>query len=120
MKEGLEKLHRVMPGLSAYMLFSGERVIASGGIEKPESLKFKLSVIEELHGIEEMVVERREGCSYLRVYGDTAVYLEFSTRPCLSLLKLYLRWIAEGVAQQAERESTRFDELLYSGEHAAR
>jgi len=111
----LEKLHRVMPELSGYMLFRGDEVLAAEGIEKPESLKFKLSVVEELQGLEEMVVLRPQGCAYLRVYSGGVVYLEFSSQPCLALVKLYLRWIAEGGASRpGEREKTRFDELLYS------
>ncbi|NOZ58811.1 MAG: hypothetical protein GXO66_04465 [Euryarchaeota archaeon] len=106
-RQQLEKLRLSFKYIKGCALLSRDGEIVGCEVPDPEELAFKLSILFDLEDLEEMVIEGASGATYVRRMGDHLVYLEFTKKPNIPLLNMYLkRIIGGGVVQQRARVQT--------------
>lgn len=93
MREDIEKLKKSFKYIRSCMLIYRDGEVITIDVENQEELAFKLSILFDLNGLEEILIERSDGASYVRVYNDKLIYLDFSKKPNIPLLNMYLRRI---------------------------
>ncbi len=95
-RKQLEKLKLSFRYIKSCAVLYRDGEIVGCDITDQEELAFKLSILFDLDDLEEMVIEKPEGASYVRRMGDHIVYLEFTRKPNIPLLNMYLRRIIGG------------------------
>ncbi len=93
MKEDLEKLKKGIKYIKSCMLLDREGDVVTIDVDNQEELAFKLSILFDLDDLEEMVIEKPGGASYIKLYDSRLVFLEFTKKPNIPLLNMYLKKI---------------------------
>lgn len=110
LRENIEKLKKSFRYIKGCVILNREGEVTACDIDEYEELTFKLSILFDLDGLEEILIERRDGAHYIKVFGDTIIYLDFTRKPNVPLLNMYLKKIIGGVVSekvQKEESSVR-------------
>jgi predicted regulator of Ras-like GTPase activity (Roadblock/LC7/MglB family) len=102
MKEDLEKLKRGFKYIKGCMLLGSDGEVITIDVDNQEELAFKLSILFDLENLEEILIEKTSGANYIKMYDSRLVFLEFTRKPNIPLLNMYLKRIFS-----AEREPER-------------
>ncbi len=103
-RDELETLKESIEEVTACLLMDSSGRAVSCNVEDEEALAFKLAVLFLLDGFEEMLIERREGASYVKLHGHRMVYLEFSGMPSIPLINMYIKRLFERRKPEAKPE----------------
>ncbi|GEM_PF-2174925 len=99
-KDELETLRESIEEVTACLLMDASGRAVACNVEDEELLAFKLSVLFLLDGFEEMLVEREQGVSYIKLHRHRLVYLEFSGMPSIPLINVYIKRLFESRAEK--------------------
>ncbi len=87
----IEKFKKSFKNVKCCMILDKDGNSVACDIENQEELAFKLSVLFDLDDLEEIVIERSSNnVCYVRKYDDKLVYIEFTKKPNIPLLNMYL------------------------------
>ncbi len=87
----MEKFKKSFKHVKCCMLLDRGGNAVACDIDDQEEMAFKLSVLFDVNNLEEMVIEKSNGnVCYLRRYNDKLIYIEFSKKPNIPLLNMYL------------------------------
>ncbi|NOZ58809.1 MAG: hypothetical protein GXO66_04455 [Euryarchaeota archaeon] len=104
MREDLEKLKRGIKYIKSCMLIGSDGEVVTIDVDNQEELAFKLSILFDLKDLEEVLIERPGGASYIKLYDSRLIFLEFTKKPNIPLLNMYLRRIfSENKKQDMEK-----------------
>ncbi len=103
----LEKLKKSFKYIKGCALLSRDGEIAACGIQDGEGLAFKLSILFDLGNLEEILIEGANGASYVKLFGDSIVYMEFNKKPNIPLLNMYLRKIVGNITLQHHQKTVQ-------------
>jgi hypothetical protein len=102
-KEQLEKLKGSFRYIEGCALLSKNGEISACDVRDVDELAFKLSILFDLENLEEILIEKTRGASYIKLFGDNIVYMEFTKKPNIPLLNMYLNKIIRGTAARQPR-----------------
>lgn len=103
MKEKLEKLKSSLKYINWCMLVEKNGEVFACDVENQEELAFKLSVLFDIEGLEEIVIKKSNGKSYLGIYNnEKIVYLDSEKKLNIPLLKMYLKRIVNVKPEKKE------------------
>ncbi|WP_456473973.1 hypothetical protein [Candidatus Pyrohabitans sp.] len=104
LKENIEKLKKSFRYIKGCVLINRDGEVTAYDVDDYEELTFKLSILFDLDGLEEILIERGDGAHYIKVFGDTMIYLDFTRKPNVPLLNMYLKKIIGGVVSEKRPE----------------
>ncbi len=93
MREDIEKLKKSFKYIKSCMLLDRNGEVVTIDVDNQEEMAFKLSILFDLNGLEEILIEKSSGASYVKVYDDKLICLDFTKKPNIPLLNMYLRKI---------------------------
>lgn len=97
------------------MILKRDGGVYSSKLDDEEELAFKLSVLFDFDNFEEMVIEREEGATYLKLFNEIVVYLHCRKKPNATLLNMYLKKIFPApLRERAENSSEEATGDLYT------
>lgn len=97
-EQEIEKFKKSFKHVKCCMLLEKDGNAVACDIEDQEELAFKLSVLFDVDNLEEIVIERSSGnVCYIRRYNDKLVYIEFTKKPNIPLLNMYLGKVIPGL-----------------------
>ncbi|GBE54359.1 hypothetical protein BMS3Bbin15_00512 [archaeon BMS3Bbin15] len=103
MKEKLKKLKSSLKYINWCMLVDRNGEVFACDVENQEELAFKLSVLFDIEGLEEILIEKSNGTSYLSIYnGEKIVYLDSEKKLNIPLLRMYLKRIVNVKQEKKE------------------
>ena len=112
MREELEKLKKGLKYIKGCMLLSNNGEVVTVDVDNQEELAFKLSILFDLSNLEEILIEKTGGADFIKMYDSRLIYLEFTKKPNIPLLNMYLNRIFSDEKRPEEAEIEKKVEMV--------